>query len=59
MVASSSPFMVYSCGACAEVCKACAAECERFDSAEMKDCAKACHTCEQSCRAMVQAMARS
>jgi hypothetical protein len=59
MVASESPLMVHSCAACAEACKACGAECERFDSAEMKDCARACHTCEQSCRAMVQAMARS
>jgi hypothetical protein len=59
MVASESPLMVYSCGACAEACKACAAECERFEGPEMKDCAKACHACEQSCRAMVQAMGRS
>jgi hypothetical protein len=56
MVASGSPLMVHSCAACAEACKACGAECERFDGTEMKDCARACNVCEQSCRAMVHAM---
>jgi hypothetical protein len=56
MIASGSPLMVHSCGACAEACKACGAECGRFDSTEMKECAQACETCEKSCRAMVQAM---
>ena len=32
------------------------AECDRFDSAEMKSCVKACRECETTCRAMVKAM---
>jgi hypothetical protein len=59
LVASSSPLMVHSCAACAEACKTCAAECERFESREMKDCAKACSACEKTCRAMVQEMSSS
>lgn len=56
LVASMSPLMVYACASCAEACKACAAECDKFDSPQMKECGKACRTCEASCRAMVKAM---
>ncbi len=56
LVANGSPLMVYSCSACAEACKACAAECDKHESAEMKECAKACYACEKTCRAMVRAM---
>jgi hypothetical protein len=56
MVARNSPLMVHACAACAEACKDCAAECDKFDSAEMKACAKSCRDCEQACREMVKAM---
>jgi hypothetical protein len=56
LMCSDSPLMVHSCAACAEACKACGAECDRFDEAEVKDCAKHCHACEATCMAMVRAM---
>ncbi len=56
MIAQRSPMMVHSCAACAEVCKTCAAECDKFDMKQMKDCAEACRECEKSCREMVKAM---
>jgi hypothetical protein len=56
LIASQSPLMIHSCAACAEACKACASECGKFDSAQMTECAKSCHTCEGTCRAMVKAM---
>ena len=56
MIAKHSPLMVHSCAACAEACKATAAEVERFDSREMQEAARALRACERSCRAMVQAM---
>ena len=42
-----------TCGACAEICRACAAACEAMgDDAEMKRCAEACRRCADSCEAM-------
>jgi hypothetical protein len=58
-MSSDSPLMAHSCTACSEACKACAAECARFDDAELKDCALHCQTCERSCLAMVKAMGRN
>lgn len=41
------------CGACAEVCRQCAASCEKMgDDAEMKRCAEVCRRCAESCTAM-------
>ncbi len=57
MIAKHSPLMAYSCGACADACKATAAEVEKFDSPEMKAAAKSLRRCETSCREMVKAMA--
>jgi hypothetical protein len=56
MIAKHSPLMAYSCTACAEACKATAAEVEKFDSETMKAAAKKLHDCEQSCREMVASM---
>lgn len=37
---------------CAELCGLCAAECEKHSSMQhCKDCAAACRTCEQACKA--------
>jgi len=46
--------MAHACAACAEACRECAAECGKFDSAEMRACASACRECEQTCRTMVK-----
>jgi len=56
MIAKHSPLMVHSCEACADACKATAAEVGKFDSAEMQAAAKALRDCEQSCRKMVANM---
>ena len=43
-----------TCGACAEICLACAEECERIGPEDrmMKHCADICRTCAESCRQM-------
>ena len=41
-----------TCATCAEVCEACAADCERFDDEFMKACAAVCQRCAASCREM-------
>ena len=56
MIAKHSPLMVHSCMACAEACKATAAEVGKFDMPEMKAAAKALAACEKSCREMVAGM---
>lgn len=41
------------CGACAEICRQCAAACEAMgEDAEMKRCADICRQCADSCAAM-------
>jgi hypothetical protein len=57
MIAKHSPLMAASCNACADACKATAAEVGKFDSAEMKAAARSLRDCEKSCRAMVANMA--
>lgn len=37
-------------GFCAEICEACAAECEKFDHSHCQECAKACRLCVEECR---------
>jgi hypothetical protein len=34
------------------VCEACAADCDRFEDAFMKECAAVCRRCAASCREM-------
>jgi len=59
MIAKHSPLMAYSCGACADACRATAAEVGKFDSEEMKAATRALRACEKSCREMVASMAGS
>lgn len=48
-----SDFHPQTCGVCAEICEACAADCETFtDDPEMQRCAEICRTCAASCREM-------
>ena len=43
----------HTCGACAEVCERCAADCDRMsDDLRMAACAEECRRCAESCRAM-------
>jgi hypothetical protein len=56
MIAKHSSLMASSCNACAEACQTTAAECERFDSPEMKNAARTLRDCERSCREMVASM---
>jgi hypothetical protein len=56
LMARRSPLMTQACAACAIACQVCGAECDKWDRAEMKECAEACHRCEAACRAMVKAM---
>jgi len=56
MIAKHSPLMMYSCEACAEACRATAAEVARFDSAEMQAAVQKLRECEKSCRTMVADM---
>ena len=48
-----------TCGVCAEVCQACAQECERLVAGDdvMRQCADACRQCAESCGRMVHATA--
>ena len=47
-----SPRHARSCTLCAEMCEACAAECDRFEDEFMKACAMVCRRCAASCREM-------
>jgi len=44
----------HTCGACAEICRACADDCERTGNGDavMKECALACRRCAESCEQM-------
>lgn len=49
-----------TCGVCAEVCEACAKDCDRFNADEMMQaCADACRRCAESCRQMAGMKARA
>lgn len=47
------------CAICAEICDACAQNCEQIDmhDAEMLQCVEACHRSAETCRAMAMMMA--
>lgn len=49
-MASNSPFAKKICALCAEVCTACAIECEKHaHMAHCRDCAKAARRCAAEC----------
>ena len=48
----NSPFAGPVCRVCADVCDACAEECERYEGDVMRQCAEACHRCAETCRQM-------
>lgn len=47
-----SEFAGAICGVCAEVCDACATECEKHEMDHCKVCAEACRRCAEECRRM-------
>jgi hypothetical protein len=48
-----SSFHHATCGACAELCRACDADCEKFgDDEMMRSCAEVCNRCADSCESM-------
>ncbi|CAN5559710.1 four-helix bundle copper-binding protein [soil metagenome] len=52
LMARDSSFSGQACGVCAEVCEACATECERHDGDNLQQCAEACRACAHTCRQM-------
>lgn len=54
-VSRMSQFMHQSLQMCADICDACAQECERFpDNEDMRRCAEVCRECARSCRDTAQ-----
>jgi hypothetical protein len=53
-LAQQSSRHAITCSACAEICAACAADCDRLadGDAAMKRCADLCRRCAESCRKM-------
>jgi hypothetical protein len=50
-----SPYHIITCGACAELCRACAAACDAIpDDEQMAHCAEVCGECAESCGRMSQ-----
>jgi hypothetical protein len=45
------------CRVCAEICDACAEECERHEAEHCQVCAAACRRCAEECRKMAGALA--
>lgn len=45
-----------TCGVCAEICKACAEDCQEMDPEDpmMRRCGEACKRCAESCERMAQ-----
>ncbi len=52
LMARNSSFSGQICGICADVCDACAAECEQHEGDVMQQCAEACGACARTCRQM-------
>ena len=48
----TSPHHGLTCGACAEICRACARSCRELDGPEMQRCAEVCARCADSCEEM-------
>jgi hypothetical protein len=55
IVAQRGPFSDTICTACAEACKRCGDQCNKFrDDPVMKQCADECYRCEKACRDMLK-----
>lgn len=55
LLSGNSRFAYQLCGVCADMCDACAAECEKYSDVEtMRICAEACRRCGKTCREVAQ-----
>jgi hypothetical protein len=55
IVARKGPFTSIICTSCADACKRCGEECEKYaKDSLMKRCADECRTCEKACRDMLK-----
>lgn len=52
LMARDSSVVEEICHVCADICAACAAECERFPDLHCQRCADACRHCAEECRQM-------
>ena len=50
-----SPFIDHTCSLCADICRHCADDCERFNDERMSACAAACRECSDVCLEMAAA----
>ena len=48
----NSEFSYKICGQCADICDACAVECDKFDMDMCKQCVQVCRACASECRKM-------
>ena len=48
----NSEFSNKICGQCADICEACAVECDKFDMDMYRQCALVCRACASECRKM-------
>jgi hypothetical protein len=54
LMSMDSQFAKQFCNLCADICDACAQECERRDIDHCKVCAKTCRICAEECRRMTR-----
>ncbi|MDQ3873618.1 MAG: four-helix bundle copper-binding protein [Thermoproteota archaeon] len=54
LMSMDSQFAKQFCNLCADICDACAQECEKHDVDHCKKCAQACRSCAEECRKMAQ-----
>ena len=54
LMSMDSQFAKQFCNLCADVCDACASECEHHDVDHCKQCAQACRSCAEECRRMAR-----
>jgi hypothetical protein len=54
LIARGSEHGIHLLKECAEICDACASECERHDMEHCKACAEECRVCADECRAMLE-----
>ena len=54
LMSMDSQFAKQFCNLCADICDACAQECERHNVDHCKRCAQACRSCSEECRRMAR-----
>lgn len=60
ITAKAGPFSDLICSSCAEACKRCGDDCDKFKSDPiMKKCAEECRKCEKTCRDMLKHVAQA